>query len=147
MIKIVVGSNTFYIPLVDGSPIWSGFDSSVIAQLQSAYDSDNYQLIPASEPQALSPNWEELKNRALAGDLYPIFQRLTIASLAPDANTISTARGDITGAILTVKIEAALASGFNLLTQIGGYVFTQEEKDMWKSAVDELNFSSLIYLP
>ena len=62
MIKIVVGSNTFYIPLVDGSPIWSGFDSSVIAQLQSAYDSDNYQLIPAFEPQALSPVTSQVRS-------------------------------------------------------------------------------------
>lgn len=105
-----------------------------------------------AEPVPPSPvepvaDWEALKNRALGGDLYPIFQRLTLASLAPEANTISTVRGDITDAILTVKIEAALARGFHLLTQIGDYVFTQEEKDMWKSAVDELHFSSLVYLP
>jgi hypothetical protein len=105
-----------------------------------------------SEPVLPSPiepvaDWESLKNRALGGDLYPIFHRLTLASLGSDANTISTARGDISDAILIVRIETALASGFQLLTQAGGYVFTQEEKDLWKSAVDELHFSSLIYLP
>jgi hypothetical protein len=105
-----------------------------------------------AEPVPPSPvepvaDWEALKNRALGGDLYPIFQRLTLASLATDANTISTARGDITDAILTVKVEAALASGFQLLTQVGGYVFTTEEKALWKAAVDELNFTSLVYLP
>lgn len=105
-----------------------------------------------AEPVPPSPvepvaDWEALKNRALGGDLYPIFQRLTLASLATDANTISTARGDITDAILTVRVEAALASGFQLLTQVGGYVFTTEEKALWQAAVDELNFTPLVYLP
>jgi hypothetical protein len=111
-----------------------------------------YKQGKGSEPVSPSPvtpvaDWETLKNRALGGDLYPIFERLRDAALGSDANTISTARGDITDAILSVKIEAALAGGLQLLTQVGGYVFTDEEKDAWKTAVDELHFSSLVYLP
>jgi hypothetical protein len=100
-------------------------------------------------PSPIAPvaDWQTLQNRILGGDLYFIFKRLTEASLAPNANTISTARGDITDAIITVRIEAALASGLQLLTQVGGYVFSPEEKALWQSAVDELHFSSLVYLP
>ena len=105
-----------------------------------------------SEPVPPSPvepvaDWAALKNRALGGDLYPIFERLRNAALDPEANTISTARGDITDAILSVKVELALAGGLQLLTQVGGYVFTPEEKALWKDAVDELNFTPLVYLP
>lgn len=110
-------------------------------------DEFEYRQIWTMNNKIFTPDWQTLQDRALGGNLYPIFKRLTEASLIADANTISTARGDISDAILTVRIEAALANGFNLLTQVGGYVFTQEEKDMWKSAVDELHFSPLVYLP
>lgn len=118
-------------------------------QIQSAIDNgaETREILDQVIEVIPEPDWEGLKNRALGGELYPIFHRLTLASLAPDANTISTARGDITDAILIVKIEAALVSGLQLLTQIGGYQFTQEEKDLWKTVVDELGFSSLVYLP
>lgn len=100
----------------------------------------------ASAPQPL-PNWEALRDRALAGDLYPIFERLTVASLASDANAISTARGDIINAILSVKHEAALASGLALLINIGGYTFTTEEKELWNTVTESLHFSQLVRLP
>lgn len=133
--------------LTESNGIVAGAAENILPSLQALYDAGQYQVLPDSEPITPLPDWDGLKNRALAGDLHPIFQRLSIASLAADANTISTARGDITDAILTVRVEDALASGFQLLTQTGGYIFTKEEKDMWKSAVDELHFSSLVYLP
>jgi len=92
------------------------------------------------------PDWDGLRDRALAGDLYPVFQRLTATSLAPDANAISTARGDINNAILVVRKEAALASGLALLVGIGGYTFTSNEKTLWNNAVTQLNFSSAVRL-
>jgi hypothetical protein len=142
---------------------WTGIEN-VIANIQSAYQSptrevavaswqafvasgDELEVIADPAPAPPQPDWQTLQNRILGGDLYFIFKRLTEASLAPNANTISTARGDITNAIITVRIEAALASGLQLLTQVGGYVFSPEEKALWQSAVDELHFSSLVYLP
>lgn len=101
--------------------------------------------VPPS-PITPQPNWTELRDRLLGGNLYPIFQRLTIAALEPSANTISTARGDITDAIMVVKIESALAAGIYLLVNIGGYQFTEEERNAWNGAVTELNFSSAVYL-
>lgn len=101
----------------------------------------NQPVVPPSNPQ---PNWINLRNRLLGGDLHPIFERLTIASMQPDGNPISTAKGDISDAILIVRIEAALASGLHLLTQVAGYVFTQEEKDLWNPAVEQEGFSDLV---
>jgi hypothetical protein len=100
----------------------------------------------AVEPSPIAPvaDWNALKNRLLGGDLYPIFQRLTFAALNENANTISTARGDITDAILTVKIEAALANGLGLLVNIGNYAFTDDEKLLWNNAIAELNFTDLV---
>lgn len=116
-----------------------------ISKIKYYYENDR---TPISEfPNPDEPDWEGLRDRALGGDLNPIFQRLTLVSLDPAANAISTARGDIGDAIMTVKIEAALASGLYMLTQIAGYEFTQEEKDLWQAAVDELGFSSVVYLP
>lgn len=157
MIKIVVESNTFYIPLVDGSPIWSGFDSSVIAQLQSAYDSDNYQLIPASEPQALSPNWDGLLNAILGGNLFAIYSRLTSASfidpaiatdaLLANANNIAVASGKLDQAVQVTKVEGAVAASFQMLIASSNYRFTAEEKTLWDATVTALNFSQAMFLP
>ena len=133
--------------LTESDGIFAGAAENILPSLQALYDAGQYQVLPDSEPITPLPDWQTLQNRILGGDLYFIFKRITEVSLAPDANTISTARGDITDAILTVKIEEALASGFQLLTQVGGYQFTQEEKNLWKSVVDELHFSPLVYLP
>jgi hypothetical protein len=140
------------LPWVNNAPDFTSFSEPTLSVLQASYEAnkDNIVVIPEPLPQPVlppEPDWEGLKHRAFGGDLYPIFERLRNAALDPEANTISTARGDITDAILTVKIEAALASGFQLLTQVGGYVFSPEEKALWQSAVDELHFSSLVYLP
>lgn len=134
--------------VVDTAPPEFNPDTQWLSFSYQVFESElEYRQVWAVNNKIFTFDWDGLKNRALSGDLHSIFERLTIASLASDANTISTARGDITDAILTVRIEAALASGFQLLTQIGGYQFTQEEKDLWQSAVDELHFSPLIYLP
>ena len=100
-----------------------------------------WQAVPTPTP---IPQWGALRNELLAGSLHSIFARITTAAIAD--NAISTARGDITDAILTVQIEAALASGIQLLLGVG-YTFTAEEKVLWNAKVAELNFSSVVNLP
>jgi hypothetical protein len=100
-----------------------------------------WQAIPTPTP---IPQWDALRNELLTGTLYPIFSRITEAALG--SNPISTARGDITDAILTVRDEDALASGIQLLLGVG-YTFTAEEKILWNTKVAELNFSEEVNLP
>ncbi len=109
----------------------------------------------AATPQPLAPNWQKLQDQLLGGALFTLYQRITassfvdpttatLASIA-NANNISTASGKISDSITntTVRIEAALASGIQLL-KLSGYVFTPEEIALWNSAVRALNFSSLV---
>jgi hypothetical protein len=124
-----------------------------------------------SEPVPPSPvepvaDWKALRDRALSPffpntltpnpeTLYPIFDRVRDASFASSftseelkrASDTSTALGFITDAILTVKDEGALYKGLLDLKEKAFYTFTVDEKALWQAAIDELNFTPLVYLP
>lgn len=115
---------------------------------------------------ALEPDWEQLSVRILTPDipsgsfpksLFPIFDRVRDASfvngtlitvdILKKTQDTSTALSLITSAVVTVRIEGALAKGLQDLVTKAKYQFTAQEKALWKAAVDELNFSPLVYLP
>ncbi|MBD2571064.1 hypothetical protein [Anabaena lutea] len=100
------------------------------------------------EPSSIPPNpdWDELKNRILSGNLHPLFERLTMAAMQGNSPGISTAQIHISIAILNLKNEDALSAGITLLTQVAGYIFTSEEKTLWNQAATELGFSNLVHI-
>ncbi|MDX1976453.1 MAG: hypothetical protein SFT94_02160 [Pseudanabaenaceae cyanobacterium bins.68] len=139
---------TLAIPKLNGEPNWSGISEPTLSILQSDYEAaDQIPLSPDPIPVTMPrlPDWEGLKLHLLAGELYPIFQRLTLASLDPAANPLSTARGDVTDSILVVKDELALASAIQLL-RVVGWVFTAEEIELWNRKTAELGFSGEVGL-
>lgn len=89
----------------------------------------------------MSPDWDGLATKVLRGELLSLFNRLT--SEAINSNAISLARNDINLAVTVVKNENALAAGLALLQQCG-FVFTEEEKQLWNSNVAKLGFNSVI---
>jgi hypothetical protein len=89
----------------------------------------------------MPPDWDGLASKVLGGELLPLFNRLT--SEAINSNAISLARNDINLAVTVVKNENALAAGLALLQQCG-FVFTEEEKQLWNNAIQELHFSDLV---
>lgn len=110
-------------------------------------------------PSPISPlaDWQGLITHILGGALYPIYQRLTQASFVDpatatneelgNAQNISVAAGKLDQAVQITRIEAAVAASFDLLVTTSDYRFTVEEKALWDSTVDALNFSSLMHLP
>ena len=144
------------IPWVNNDPDFSGISEPTLSVLQASYEAqkDNIVVIPdpIPEPPTITPDWDGLVSQCLGGVLHPIFQRLTIASFAD--NGTSTARGDITDAILTVRAEEALQSALHNLVTYTIYRFTDgtvdeedNEKALWDSTVTALNFSGLVHLP
>ena len=91
----------------------------------------------------VTPDWDGLSNRVLGGDLFSLFIKLTLAGY--QSIPISQARGDINVCVGYTRIEAALASGFQQI-QANGFVFTEEEKQLWNNAVTELGFSDVVKL-
>lgn len=89
----------------------------------------------------MPPDWDGLAAKVLGGELLSLFHRLT--SEAINSNAISLARNDINLAVTVVKNENALAAGLALLQQCG-FVFTEEEKQLWNNAIQELHFSDLV---
>ena len=89
------------------------------------------------------PDWNGLVTKVLEGELLPLFNRLT--SEAINSNPISIARNDINLAVTVIKNENALAASLALLQQLG-FVFTDEEKQLWNDAVEELGFSSVVQI-
>jgi hypothetical protein len=136
------------VPWVNNAPDFTGIAEPTLSVLKAAYERDknSIEIIPSSVPVPLMvpPDWEGLTNQCLGGALHSLFQRLTIAAFGD--NGISTARGDITDAILTVRIEAALQSALSNLVTYTAYRFTNDEKILWNSTVASLNFSSAVYL-
>jgi hypothetical protein len=133
------------IPWVSNAPDFTGIAEPTLSVLQSVYEAQkgDIQVIPdpVPTPVVVVPGWDALQARLLAGDLNPIFARLTVAAI--DSNPLSTARGDVTDAILTVRVEAALASAIALLKFVG-WVFTAEEVALWNGRVAELGFSAVV---
>lgn len=108
-------------------------------------------------PVTHQPDWISLQNRLLAGELYPIYARLTKASFVVDpstasqpeianANNIAVAAGKLDQAVQGTKLEAAVAAAVNLLLSTSNYVFTAEEKTLWNTAIASLGFSAVMEL-
>ena len=91
----------------------------------------------------MPPDWDGLASKVLGGELLSLFNRLT--SEAINSNAIALARNDINLAVTVVKNENALAAGLALLQQCG-FVFTEEEKQLWNSNVAKLGFNSVIQI-
>lgn len=126
-----------------------------------------YEQGKGSEPIEPSPvipvaDWAALTNHILNGALYGIYARLTSAQsvsydplLTPEengaiianANNIAVAAGKLDQAVAVTRVESAVAASFQSLITTSTYRFTQEEKDLWNSLVESLNFSPLVYLP
>jgi hypothetical protein len=120
-----------------------------------------YEQGKGSEPIEPSPvilvaDWAALQNLILGGALYDIYIRLTAASFAaPDstlaqiinANNIAVASGKLDQAVTVTKNESAVYASFQLLIGTSDYRFTNDEKTLWNSLTDSLNFSNLVHLP
>ena len=145
-IYLVTYGTTTPLPWLDNAPDFTGITEPTLSVLQAAWEQgkDVIEIIP--DPvitQTIEPDWDGLKNMVLGGELYPLFTRVTIE--AANSNAINLARNDINLAVTVIRIEAALASGLSLLQQFG-FVFTQEEKQLWNTTLEELGFSEIVAL-
>lgn len=107
-----------------------------------------YWLLKGNKPEpadivAVTPDWDSLLLKVLAGELLPLFTRLT--SEAINSSAISLARSDINLAVNVIKNEEALAASLVLLQKCG-FVVTKEEKQLWNRVVTELHFSNIVKL-
>jgi hypothetical protein len=135
------------LPWVNNAPDFTGFEDPTLSVLVNAWNDflasgQELEIIPDPEP-VVTPDWDGLSNRVLGGDLFPLFIKLTLAGY--QSIPISQARGDINAAVAYVRIEEALASGFQQI-QANGFVFTEEEKKLWNIAVTELGFSKIVQI-
>jgi hypothetical protein len=142
---ITTSNATTKLPIVNNAPDFSGITEPTVSILQQVWESNSVEIIPDPEPIVIiqEPDWSGLAARVLGGDLYPLFTRLTIEASGLARNDINLARNDINLAVTVIRIEAALASGLSLLQQFG-FVFTEEEKQLWNNAAEELSFSDLV---
>ena len=144
----------------DGSePDFTGIDEPTLSVLQKAWNDflvsgDELEVIEDAPIFATTeyPDWDGLSKRCITPDdsLFALYTRLTLAAMG---NTrIAVAQARIETAILTIRVEGALAGGISLLTSpfpldgIVPYIFTQEEKDDWNLAVTALGFSPLVFI-
>ena len=140
---------TTLLPWVNNAPDFTGIEEPTLSILQTAWEAgkDSIEIIPDPEPipipEIKNPDWEGLTAQSLGGSLLSLFTRLT--SEAINSNPISIARNDINLAVTVIKNENALASSLALLQQLG-FVFTEEEKQLWNNAVEELGFSSVVQI-
>ena len=106
---------------------------------------EELEIIPDPEPipEIKNPDWDGLATKALGESLLPLFTRVTAEAI--NSNPISIARNDINLAVTVIKNENALAASLKLLQQVG-FVFTEEEKQLWNNAVEELGFSSVVQI-
>lgn len=135
---------TITIPKLNGAPDWSVISEPTLSLLQADYEAaEEIATVPDPVPftTPVVADWDGLQAHLLAGDLNPIFARLTVAAI--DSNPLSTARGDVTDSILTVRVEAALASAIQLLKMVG-WMFTDEEIELWNDKVSALGFSEIV---
>jgi hypothetical protein len=135
------------LPWINNQPGFASIEEPTLSVLQKAWNDflesgEELEVIldPESIPVINNPDWVGLKNRGLAGDLHPIFSRLTIEAVANPS--LAVPRSDIFLIIAATKDEAALASGLLLLQQFG-FVFTEQEKQLWNNALQELGFSAI----
>lgn len=138
---------TTQLPWVADAPDFTGITEPTLSVLRAAWEAgkDNIEIIPDPEPipEIKNPDWDGLIGKVLGGDLLPLFTRVTAEAI--NSNPISIARNDINLAVTVIKNENALASSLKLLQQVG-FIFTDEEKQLWNDAVEELGFSSVVQI-
>jgi len=89
----------------------------------------------------MPPNWDSLYSHVLAGDLKPIYLRLKQA--AKTDNILSVDYINLITVLSNIRTEQALKECLDELIS-DGYVLSEEEKQLWNDAVQELHFSSLV---
>lgn len=143
-VKIFSANSITLLPLVNGKPDFTGIEEPTLSILQAAWEAgeDNVEIIPDPEPipEIKNPDWDRLIAEVLSGDLLPLFNRVIFEAL--NSNPISIARSDINLAVTVLKNENALAASLKLLQQYG-FVFTDEEKQVWNDAMEKLGFSKI----
>lgn len=143
-LNLKVQGFSFLIPWLNNAPDFTGIEEPTLSILQAAWEAgkDNIEIIPDPEPipEIKNPDWDGLTGKVLGGDLLPLFTRVT--SEAINSNPISIARNDINLAVTVLKNETALAASLKLLQQCG-FVFIDEEKQLWNNAMEELGFSKI----
>lgn len=139
-----LGCNTV-LNTINDMPDFSCIKEPTLSILQKAWEEGNFEIL--NDPQPISeiknPDWEGLATKVLEGELLPLFSRLTTEAI--NSNAISIARNDITLAVTVIRNESALASSLALLQQLG-FVFTEEEKQLWNNVVEKLGFSLVVQI-
>ncbi len=113
--------------------------------LQEKYARNEFSNAPDFSP-IMPPNWDGLLNRLLSGDLFPLFQTITLAAFSNPV--LLMARNDIYGAISNPKISdriSALRAGLAMLLQ-SGYQISDSDRALWNQAIAELNFPDEVKL-
>ena len=145
------------VPWVDGAPDFSGFTDPTLSVLQAAYEAnkDNIVVIPdpIPDPPVITPDWDAFNASLLNGVLAPIYRRINAAcyvdpataTLAQTANAsnISIALAIIMSALQIVRNEDALAAA--VLQLASNFEFTEAEKALWNTTVNELGFSEIVW--
>jgi hypothetical protein len=142
-----INGNKYSTFIADNTPDFSRISEPTLSILQAAWEAekDNIEVIPDPKPipVVITPDWDGLSARVLGGELLPLFTKVTVEAI--NSNAISIARGDISLAVTVIKDEDALASSLALLQQCG-FVFTNEEKQLWNNTVTELGFSEIAWI-
>jgi len=87
------------------------------------------------------PDWDGLYRSVLAGELKPLYLRLKQAAKAD--NILSVDYVNFVAVLSNIRSEQALKECLDKLIN-DGYVLSEEEKQLWNNAVQELHFSSLV---
>ena len=126
---------------------FSSFPSYVDRQPYiEAFNNGDYLVIPDAPIIAPLPDWDGLLNRLLSGNLYPLFKSITNAAFSNPV--LLVARNDIYGAISNPAIIdriSALKAGLDMLLA-SGYEVSPEDKNLWNTAIAELNFPDEVKL-
>lgn len=145
------------VPWVNGAPNFSGITEPTLSVLQAAYESekDNITVIPdpIPDPPVITPDWDALNASLLNGVLAPIYQRINAACYVDpatatleqtaNASNISIALAITMSALQVVRNEDALAAA--VLQLASNFEFTEAEKALWNTTVNELGFSEIVW--
>ena len=131
-------------------------DSPLQDYLQQKYENNEYVLIPdpIPDPPVITPDWDALNASLLNGVLAPIYQRINAAcyvdpataTLAQtvNASNISIALAITMSVLQVVRNEDALAAAI-LQLAYSDFEFTEAEKTLWNTTVNELGFSEIVW--